>query len=66
MRYMSVFNDLNRSSDVMYCRPVCIVGPQSDIIAENLLKQGGFPLYKNIEEVLGVCAKVYNEKIDYT
>lgn len=50
----------------MYRRPVCIVGPQSDAIAENLSKQDGFSLCKNIEEVLGVCAKVCNEKIDYT
>ena len=50
----------------MYQRPVCIVGPQSNAIAKNLAKKDGFLLYKNVEQVLNVCAKVCNEKIDYT
>ena len=45
-------------SDVMFHRPVCLLGPDSSTISKELSKKSDFSLCSNVEEVLEVCARV--------
>lgn len=44
-------------SDVMFHRPVCLLGPDSSTISKELSKKSSFSLCSNVEEVLEVCAR---------
>ena len=49
-------------SDVVFRRPVCIVGPGSDNVADIICKEDGYTRCESVEEVLAVCAKVCSLK----
>ena len=44
-------------SDVVFRRPVCIVGPGGDNVADIISKEDGYTRCESVEEVLAVCAK---------
>ena len=45
-------------SDVVFCRPVCLVGPGSDNVADIISIEDGYTHCESVEQVLAVCVKV--------
>ena len=43
---------------VVFCHPVCIVGPGSDNVADIISKEDGYTHCESVEQVLAVCVEV--------
>ena len=52
------YERVERSDVVFFCRPVCIVGPGGDNVADIISKEDGYIHCESVEQVLAVCVKV--------